>query len=212
MLGLSKKPNLGRRRHDHMEERGMSSMHGNPSDQPNVAWERLPWKKLEVAVYRMQKRIFQASKRGDTKTVHKIQKLLMKSEAARLLAVRKVTQDNQGKKTAGIDGVKNVKPQDRFTMAYQIHPKHWKHQKPKPVRRVWIPKPGKAEKRPLGIPTMLERAKQALVKAGLEPEWEAVFESNSYGFRPGRSCHDAIGAILNHIRYKPKFVLDADIK
>ena len=78
MLGLSKKPSLGRRRHDHMEERGMSSMNGNPSDQPNVAWERLPWKKLEVTVYRMQKRIFQASKRGDTKTVHKIQKLLMR--------------------------------------------------------------------------------------------------------------------------------------
>ncbi len=73
-------------------------MNGNPSDQPNVAWEQLPWKKLEVTVYRMQKRIFQASKRGDTKTVHKIQKLLMKSEAARLLAVRRVTQDNQGKK------------------------------------------------------------------------------------------------------------------
>src|SRR6266849_1214492 len=75
-----------------------------------------------------------------------------------------------------------------------------------------IPKPGKAEKRPLGIPTMLERAKQALVKMALEPAWEAVFEPNSYGFRPGRSCHDAIGAILNHIRYKPKFVFDADIK
>jgi RNA-directed DNA polymerase len=59
---------------------------------------------------------------------------------------------------------------------------------------------------------MLERSKQALVKAGLEPEWEAVFEANSYGFRPGRSCYDAIAAILNHIRYKPKFVFDADIK
>ena len=75
-----------------------------------------------------------------------------------------------------------------------------------------IPKPGKAEKRPLGIPTMLERAKQALVKMALEPAWEAVFEPNSYGFRPGRSCHDAIGAIFNGIRYKPKFVFDADIK
>src|SRR6266852_8360276 len=64
MLGLYKKTSLGRRRHDHMEERGRSSMNGNPSDHPNVAWERLPWKKLEVAVYRMQKRIFQASKRG----------------------------------------------------------------------------------------------------------------------------------------------------
>src|SRR5713226_189877 len=155
MLGLSKKPSLGRRRHDHMEERGMSSMNGNPSDQPNVAWERLPWKKLEVTVYRMQKRIFQASKRGDTKTVHKIQKLLMKSEAARLLAVRRVTQDNQGKKTAGVDGVKSVPPAERLKMVEAIHPKHMENRKAKPLRRVWIPKPGKEEKRPLGIPICL---------------------------------------------------------
>src|SRR5437588_6654250 len=195
-----------------MEERGMSSMSGNPSDQPNVAWERLPWKKLEVAVYRMQKRIFQASKRGDTKTVHKTQKLLMKSEAARLLAVRRVTQDNQGKKTAGVDGVKSVSPSHRLHLAQQIHPKHWKHHKAKAVRRVWIPKPGKPdERRPLGIPTMLDRSKQSLAKLTLEPEWEAVFEPNSYGFRPGRSCQDAIGAIFNAIRYKPKYVFDADI-
>jgi len=136
----------------------------------------------------------------------------MKSEAARLLAVRRVTQENQGKKTAGVDGVKAVIPKRRLVMAQQIHPKHWKHQKPKPVRRIWIPKPGKAEKRPLGIPTMLERAKQTLVKSALEPEWEARFEPNSYGFRPGRSCQDAIEAIYNNIRYKQKFVLDADIK
>src|SRR5258707_15513828 len=135
MLGLSKKPSLGRRRHDHMEERGMSSMNGNPSDQPNVAWERLPWKKLEMTVYRMQKRIFQASKRGDTKTVHKIQKLLMKSEAARLLAVRRGTQDNQGKKTAGIDGIKKGKTKKPLPMAENLPPKQWKPSKTPPRRR-----------------------------------------------------------------------------
>ncbi len=159
-----------------------------PPDPASEAWREVPWRKLERHVYRIQKRIYRASQRGNTRAVHKLQKLLMKSEAARTLAVRKVTQDNQGKKTAGVDGVKAVPPKQRLAMVKQIHPKHWKHQKPKPVRRVWIPKPGKAEKRPLGIPTMLDRAKQALVKAGLEPEWEAVFEANSYGFRPGRSC------------------------
>jgi RNA-directed DNA polymerase len=74
-----------------------------------------------------------------------------------------------------------------------------------------IPKPGKAEKRPLGIPTMSDRALQCLVKLALEPEWEAKFEPNSYGFRPGRSCHDAISAIYLSINKKPKYVLDADI-
>ncbi len=186
-------------------------MNGNPSEQPNVAWEQLPWKKIEAAVYRMQKRIFQASKRGDTKTVHKIQKLLMKSKAARLLAVRRVTQDNQGKKTAGVDGVKSVPPAERLTMAEAIHPRQAEKRKPKPLRRVWIPKPGKEERRPLGIPVMVDRACQALAKQACEPEWEAQFERNSYGFRPGRSCHDAIEAIFNSIKHKAKYVLYADI-
>jgi RNA-directed DNA polymerase len=177
------------------------------------AWRELPWRKLERHVYRIGKRIYRASQHGNTRKVEKLQKLLLKSKAARLLAVRRVTQDNQGKKTAGVDGVKDVPPNERFPMAEQLHPKHWRHRKrPHPARRVWIPKPGKAEQRPLGIPTLRDRAKQALVKMALEPAWEAVFEPNSYGFRPGRSCHDAIGAIFLIIRYKPKYVFDADIK
>ena len=85
-----------------------------------------------------------------------------------------------------------------------------RHLKASPTRRVWIPKPGKDEKRPLGIPTIYDRALQALVKLGMEPEWEERFEPNSYGlFR--RSTHDAIEAIFNSIYQKPKYVLDADI-
>src|SRR5690348_461107 len=182
-----------------------------PQDFASETWNMKPWRKLEQHIYRIQKRIYRASQRGNVRTVQKLEKLLLKSNAARLLAVRRVTQDNQGKKTAGIDGVKAVKPAERSVMAKQIHPKNWKDISP-PVRRVWIPKPGKSEKRPLGIPVMVERARQYLVKLVLEPEWEARFESNSYGFRPGRSCHDAIEAIFNAIKQKEKYVLDADLK
>jgi RNA-directed DNA polymerase len=183
------------------------------TDVESVAWNKLPWKKLEQHVYSIQKRIYRASQRGEKRKGEKLQKLLMKSKSARLLAVRRVTQDNQGKKTAGIDGIKSVKPQERFALAERIHPQCWKGKKCQPVRRVWIPKPGKKdERRPLGIPVMVERAQQALVKMALEPAWEALFEPNSYGFRPGRSCQDAIGAIFVSIKAKPKFVFDADVK
>src|SRR2546429_2603203 len=96
-------------------------------DPSSEAWNKIPWRKLEKHCFRIQKRIYRASQRGNKRAVQKLQKLLMKSEAARLLAVRKVTQDNQGKKTAGIDGIKSVPPTDRLAMADQIHPKHWKH-------------------------------------------------------------------------------------
>jgi RNA-directed DNA polymerase len=118
-----------------------------------------------------------------------------------------VTQDNTGKKTAGVDGVKSLSPKQRLNLVKELH----LGTKASPTRRVWIPKPGTEEKRPLGIPTMKDRALQALVKLALEPEWEARFEPNSYGFRPGRACHDAIAAIFDSIRYKAKYVLDADI-
>jgi RNA-directed DNA polymerase len=194
------------------ETKAPSNKRKPPLDPESESWNKLPWRKFEQHVSRIQKRIFRAEQRGDRRAVHKLQKLMMKSRAARLLAVRRVAQENQGKKTAGIDGVKSVRPKERFLMAETIHPKNWKQQKAKPVRRVWIPKPGKAEKRGLGIPIMRERAQQALVKSALEPEWEAKFEANSYGFRPGRSGHDAIAAIFIDIHQQGKFVLDADLK
>jgi RNA-directed DNA polymerase len=171
-------------------------------------WDEINWRKLERNVFKLQKRIYQASKSGDWKRVKRLQKLLLKSKSAKLLAVRRVTQINKGKKTAGIDGVKSLSPTQRLKLANELN----LSEKSKPVRRVWIPKPGKSEKRPLGIPTMADRAKQAFVKLALEPEWEAKFEPNSYGFRPGRSCQDAIEAIFNAIRQKNVYVLDADIK
>lgn len=155
------------------------------AEQPIEDWTHIPWRKLERTVYRLQKRIYQASLRGNDKAVHTLQRLLMKSNAARTLAVRRVTQDNQGKRTAGVDGVKSVKPAQRLALVK--HLRHHKSIKPQPTRRVWIPKPGKAEKRPLGIPTMLDRAHQCLVKLALEPEWEARFSSRSIS--PG--CHSS---------------------
>ena len=170
-------------------------------------WNQVNWRKLERKVYKLQKRIYRASQRDDVKTVRRLQKTLMKSWSAKVISVRRVTQDNQGKKTAGVDGIKSLTPKQRLTLATNLK----LSSKVAPTRRVWIPKPGTEEKRPLGIPTMNDRALQALVKLVLEPEWEARFEPNSYGFRAGRSCHDAIEAIFNSISQKPKYVLDADI-
>lgn len=170
-------------------------------------WHQLPWRKLEVTVFKLERRIYKASQAGDIRRVHRLQKLLLKSRAAKLLAVRRITQDNQGKNTAGIDGIKALTPHQRGALAAQLGTLPTG----RPTRRVWIPKPGKDEQRPLSIPTLHDRALQALVKLVLEPEWEARFEPNSYGFRPGRSVHDAIGAIFIAIEKQPKYALDADI-
>jgi len=170
-------------------------------------WNQLPWRKLEVAVFKLERRIYKASHAGDIRRVHRLQHLLWKSRAAKLLAVRRVTQDNQGKNTPGIDGIKSLTPHQRGALAAHLHTLPIG----RPTRRVWIPKRGTDDKRPLSIPTLHDRALQALVKRVLEPEWEARFEPNSYGFRPGRSVHDAIGAIFIAIEKQPKYALDADI-
>lgn len=143
-------------------------------------WAALPWRKLEVAVFKLQKRIYKASQAGDIKRVHQLQRLLLKSRAAKLLAVRRVTQDNRGKHTAGVDGIKSLTPKQRLRTAQHLDVLPTG----KPARRIWIPKSGTDEQRPLSIPTQFDRARQALVKQALEPEWEAKFEPNSYGFRP----------------------------
>ncbi len=182
-------------------------MSNTDSQQNTVEWNQLNWRKIQKVVWKLQKRIYRAYVNGDVRKGRRLQKTLIKSYYNRLLSVRKVTQDNQGKKTAGVDKVKSLTPKQRFKLARNLK----LEDKSKPIRRVWIPKPGKKEKRPLGIPVMYDRAVQALAKAVLEPEWEALFEGNSYGFRPGRSAHDAIEAIFKQIRYIPKYVLDADI-
>jgi RNA-directed DNA polymerase len=119
-------------------------------DKSTVEWKHINWRKLEKRVYKLQKRIYRASSRGDVKAVRRLQKTLMKSWSAKVLSVRRVTQDNQGKKTAGVDGIKMLTPKQRFDLVAKIK----LGSKCRPTRRVWIPKPGTEEKRPLGIPTV----------------------------------------------------------
>ncbi|MFM6454272.1 MAG: group II intron reverse transcriptase/maturase [Planktothrix sp.] len=170
------------------------------------AWNSINWAKVQRVVFKLQKRIYQASLSGQNAKARKLQKLLVKSYYAKLLAIRKVTQDNQGKKTAGVDGIKSITPNQRLELAQNLN----QHQKAKPLRRKWIPKPN-GEKRPLGIRTINDRIRQALVKLVLEPQWEARFEGESYGFRPGRSAHDAMSRIFQSINQGEYYILDADI-
>lgn len=174
---------------------------------PKVEWENLDWRKVEFWIFKLQKRIYRASQNEDTKLLHQLQRTLTNSWFAKLIAVRRVTQENKGKKTSGIDGLKSLTPKQRIKLAQKLKIDG----KARPTKRVWIPKPGRKEHRPLGIPTIEDRAKQTLLKMAIEPEWEARFEPNSYGFRPGRSCHDALLAIRTNIVKNPKYVLDADI-
>lgn len=128
-------------------------------------WKTINWRQVERYVFKLQKRIYAASRRGDVKQCRKLQKTLMRSWSNRVLAVRRVTVENQGKKTAGVDGVKSLPPKARLELAGQLNLTG----KSKPTRRVWIPKPGREEKRPLGIPVIYDRALQAVAKAALEP-------------------------------------------
>src|SRR5690242_15801374 len=125
-----------------------------PAATRGYGWQDLPWRKLQRAVFKLQTRIYRASRRGDVRAVRRLQRLLVKSRSAKLLAVRRVTQDNRGKRTAGVDGVKLLTPPQRLTLAHALT----LPTTASPVRRVWIPKPGTNEQRPLGIPTMRDRA------------------------------------------------------
>ena len=172
-----------------------------------MKWNKIKWKPIEHYIFKLQKKIYQASKNNRKLEMFRLQKILLSSQAAKLKAVRRVTQDNRGKKTAGVDGIKLISPEKRFELANLLI----LNGRASPIKKVYIPKSNK-KLRPLGIPTIEDRAKQFLVLMVLEPQWEAKFEPNSYGFRPGRSCHDAIEAIFIAINQKPKFFLDADIQ
>src|SRR5439155_21876962 len=123
-------------------------------------WSAVDWRQVEITVFGLQKRIYRAARRGEVGQVHNLQRLLLKSWSARVLAVRKVTQDNRGKRTAGVDGVKSLPPKARLELANQLTLRAMSP----PLRRVRIPKPGTTETRPLGIPTLRVRTEPALAK------------------------------------------------
>jgi RNA-directed DNA polymerase len=183
----------------------------NGLKKPLEDWSQINWRKINKAVKNLRQRIFLARKLGNWRKLRSLQKLMQRNYANLLLSVRKITQTNKGKQTAGIDTEVINTPKARVKLV-----NNWNGGGQDPTKRVMIPKPN-GKKRPLGIPTVCDRIEQAIIVNSLEPEWESLFEPNSYGFRPGRSCQDAIEQ--NFIRLaqrdrgsSDKWVLEADIK
>ena len=180
-------------------------------EHPATTWADINWHAVEGHVRRLQERIYRATTQKAWRRVKNLQKLLVRATSTKLLAIRRITQENQGKHTAGIDGVVYDTPKARWQLFREGL--SLRGYRPRPVKRVYIPKQNGSQ-RPLGIPTGKDRVMQAIVTAALEPEWEARFEANSYGFRPGRCTMDAIEALHNTLSRHgaSAWILDADIR
>src|SRR6266536_3237833 len=191
-----------------------AARHANGPEDAVPGWEALNWPAHEDNVRRLRQRIFKAVQEGDLARARNLQKLMLRSWSNTLVSVRRATQRNAGRKTAGIDGEVALTAPARMDVAVRVHRtiRSWR---PRAVRRVYVPKAGnRAKLRPLGIPVITDRCHQGRVRNALEPEWEARFEPRSYGFRPGRSCQDAIQAIYMTCKgrmAKRVWALDADL-
>jgi RNA-directed DNA polymerase len=168
------------------------------SSNASELWKNIPWKKFRRNLFRLQVRMYKAIRAGDKRKAKSLQKLILKSEAARMLAIRQVTQLNAGKKTAGIDGKASLTFSERLNLNKWLknHYNNWEHQG---LRETPIPKKD-GKTRILKVPTIADRAWQCLVKYALEPAHEATFHARSYGFRTGRSAHDAQRLLYNNLR------------
>lgn len=172
-------------------------------------WNSINWVKVNQIVHRLQMRIVKAVKANNPQKVRSLQRLMARSQAAKLLAVKKVT-SNRGKRTPGVDNVVLDTPGKKWRQAQQLNQPGYSSQ---PLKRVYVPKKN-GKKRPLGIPTMQDRAEQSLEQLGLDPVSESTADNHSYGFRKRRSTHDAISACFNALRLKgsARWILEADIK
>jgi RNA-directed DNA polymerase len=173
------------------------------------SWNSIPWGNIELYVKSLQFQIYTCSldKKGKKK-LWELQNTLLKSPEAKLISIRRITQDNQGKVTPGVDGKTFLSPSERLNL---IKSGIVLDGKSSPLRRIPIPK-ADGTIRYLGVPTIEDRIRQYLLLLALEPEWESKFDPNSFGFRPGYSTADAKFMVTRQIQGGSKWYIDADIK